>query len=85
MHFPKTYYLLHNFIDYQINGPSGEYIHDFHDKLSEKYEFAVRNRGIHRFCFNNKSPYHETIDFDIHVGHFTYFDQHAKDGKPIPF
>ncbi|KAL0445073.1 UNVERIFIED_CONTAM: Transmembrane emp24 domain-containing protein p24beta2 [Sesamum latifolium] len=31
------------------------------------------------FCFTNKSPYHETIDFDVHVGHFKYHNQHAKD------
>ncbi|XP_058211234.1 transmembrane emp24 domain-containing protein p24beta2-like isoform X2 [Rhododendron vialii] len=72
-------------VDLVINGPSGEQLHDVHDKISEKYEFVVRNSGIHHFCFNNKSPYHETIDFDIHVGHFTYLDQHAKDEhfKPV--
>ncbi|KAG5551412.1 hypothetical protein RHGRI_009735 [Rhododendron griersonianum] len=72
-------------VDLVINGPSGEHLYDVHDKISEKYEFMVRNSGIHRFCFNNKSPYHETIDFDIHVGHFTYLDQHAKDEhfKPV--
>ncbi|KAG5541059.1 hypothetical protein RHGRI_021069 [Rhododendron griersonianum] len=31
------------------------------------------------FCFTNKSPYHETIDFDVHEAHFSYYDQHAKD------
>ncbi|XP_058068993.1 transmembrane emp24 domain-containing protein p24beta2-like [Magnolia sinica] len=35
------------------------------------------------FCFTNKSLYNETIDFDIHVGHFAYLDQHAKD-EPEP-
>ena len=29
------------------------------------------------------NPYHETIDFDVHVGHFSYFEQHAKDGKNL--
>ncbi|CAA6670098.1 unnamed protein product [Spirodela intermedia] len=43
----------------------------------------VVQEGVHRFCFTNKSPYHETIDFDIHVNHFAYFEQHAKDGKNI--
>ncbi|XWS27713.1 hypothetical protein CRYUN_Cryun25bG0004500 [Craigia yunnanensis] len=28
---------------------------------------------------NNKSPYYETVDFDVHESHFTYYDQHAKD------
>ncbi|XWS47300.1 hypothetical protein CRYUN_Cryun14cG0140600 [Craigia yunnanensis] len=66
-------------IDLVIKGPSGDQIHDFRDKISEKYEFVVHEKGIYRFCFYNKSPYHETIDFDIQVGHFAYNDQHAKD------
>jgi hypothetical protein len=66
-------------VDLVIKGPSGEQIHDFRNKISEKYEFVVHKKGVYRFCFNNKSPYHETIDFDVHIGHFTYHDQHAKD------
>uniref|UniRef100_A0A9I9E4P1 GOLD domain-containing protein n=1 Tax=Cucumis melo TaxID=3656 RepID=A0A9I9E4P1_CUCME len=68
-----------------IKGPTGEHLHDFRDKTSEKHEFIAHNKGLHRFCFTNKSPYHETIDFDVHVGHFSYHEQHAKDGKmPLP-
>ncbi|CAL5393653.1 unnamed protein product [Camellia sinensis] len=66
-------------VDLVIKGPHGEHIHDFSDKISGKYEFLVQKRGLYRFCFTNKSPYHETIDFDLYVGHFAYFDQHAKD------
>ncbi|XP_063936055.1 transmembrane emp24 domain-containing protein p24beta2 isoform X2 [Daucus carota subsp. sativus] len=66
-------------VDLVIKGPSGDQIHDFRDKTSEKYEFTAQKRGVYRFCFTNKSPYHETIDFDVHVGHFAYYDQHAKD------
>ncbi|KAI9200206.1 hypothetical protein LWI28_004182 [Acer negundo] len=62
-----------------MKGPSGEQIHDFCDKVSEKYEFVVRKKGVYQFCFTNMSPYHETIDFDIYVGHFIHYDQHAKD------
>lgn len=65
----------------QVKGPSGDQIHDFRDKISEKIEFVAHQKGVHRFCFTNKSPYHETIDFDVHVGHFSYYDEHAKDGK----
>ncbi|RWW82885.1 hypothetical protein BHE74_00008625 [Ensete ventricosum] len=39
----------------------------------------AQKRGLHRFCFTNRSPYHETIDFDVYIGHFSYFEQHAKD------
>ncbi|KAG8637010.1 hypothetical protein MANES_15G069900v8 [Manihot esculenta] len=59
---------------FQIKGPSGDQIHDFRDKISDKIEFMACQRGVHSFCFTNKSPYHETIDFDVHVGHFSYYE-----------
>ncbi|GAV68834.1 EMP24_GP25L domain-containing protein/Cellulose_synt domain-containing protein [Cephalotus follicularis] len=66
-------------VDLVVKGPHGDQIHDFRDKISEKFEFVARQKGVHRFCFTNKSPYHETIDFDVHVGHYSYQDDHAKD------
>lgn len=66
---------------FQVKGPAGEQIQDFRDKTSDKFEFVAHKPGVHKFCFTNKSPYHETIDFDVHVGHFSYFEQHAKDGN----
>lgn len=69
------------YYNFQIKGPSGEQIHGFRDKTSEKYEFVAYKKGIYQFCFTNKSPYHETIDFDVHVAHYAHYDQHAKDGN----
>lgn len=66
-------------VDLVVKGPGGDQIQDFRDRTSEKFEFVAHQKGLHRFCFTNKSPYHETVDFDIHVSHFAYFDQHAKD------
>ncbi|XP_042520926.1 transmembrane emp24 domain-containing protein p24beta2-like [Macadamia integrifolia] len=66
-------------VDLVVKGPTGDQIHDSRDKTSEKFEFIAQRKGLHQFCFTNKSPYHETVDFDIHVGHLTYFEQHAKD------
>ena len=66
---------------YQIKGPSDEQLHDMRDKTSEKYDFIVYKKGLYRFCFTNKSPYLVTVDFDVHLGHVTYYDQHAKDGE----
>ncbi|AET00992.1 hypothetical protein MtrunA17_Chr5g0448141 [Medicago truncatula] len=66
-------------VDLVVKGPAGEQIQDFRDKTSDKFEFVAHKPGVHKFCFTNKSPYHETIDFDVHVGHFSYFEQHAKD------
>ncbi|XP_065862703.1 transmembrane emp24 domain-containing protein p24beta2 [Euphorbia lathyris] len=72
-------------VDFVVKSPSGDQIHDFHDKISHKFDFMAHQKGVHRFCFTNKSPYHETIDFDVHVGHFSYYDEHAKDEhfKPL--
>lgn len=67
----------------QVKGPSGDQIQDFRDKTSEKFDFVAHKSGVHKFCFTNKSPYHETVDFDVHVGHFSYFEQHAKDGNNV--
>uniref|UniRef100_A0A0E0ETL9 GOLD domain-containing protein n=1 Tax=Oryza meridionalis TaxID=40149 RepID=A0A0E0ETL9_9ORYZ len=66
-------------VDLVVKDPNGNQIHDSRDKISDKFEFIVHRRGFHRFCFTNKSPYHETVDFDVLVGHFSYYDQHAKD------
>ncbi|GAU36263.1 hypothetical protein TSUD_255170 [Trifolium subterraneum] len=68
-------------VDLVVKGPAGEQIQDYRDKTGEKFEFVAHKSGVHKFCFTNKSPYHETIDFDVHVGHFSYFEQHAKDGN----
>ncbi|KAM0063101.1 putative transmembrane emp24 domain-containing protein [Helianthus debilis subsp. tardiflorus] len=73
-------------VDLVIKGPTGEHVYDIHDKTSQKYEFIAQKKGLYHFCFTNKSPYHETIDFDVQVGHFAYQnEQHAKDEhfKPL--
>ncbi|XP_054797501.1 transmembrane emp24 domain-containing protein p24beta2-like [Prosopis cineraria] len=66
-------------VDIVVMGPSGEKVHELMDKTSEKFDFVAANKGLHRFCFTNRSPYHETIDFDIYVSHLTAYDQHVKD------
>ncbi|KVI10597.1 GOLD-like protein [Cynara cardunculus var. scolymus] len=54
-------------VDLVIKGPSKEVVYAVHDKTSEKHEFHAQKKGLYHFCFTNKSPYHETIDFDIQV------------------
>ncbi|CAN7002527.1 unnamed protein product [Brassica rapa subsp. trilocularis] len=71
-------------VDLVIHGPAGEQIHDFREQISAKHDFVVQKKGVYRFCFTNKSPYHETIDFDVQLGHFAYYDQHAKDEHFTP-
>ncbi|KAH7544538.1 hypothetical protein ACOSP7_030108 [Xanthoceras sorbifolium] len=75
----SSWYYSQDGVDLVVKGPNGDQIHDFRDKISEKFDFVAHHKGVHRFCFTNKSPYHETIDFDVHVGHFSYYDEHAKD------
>ncbi|KAM3382850.1 hypothetical protein P3S68_008425 [Capsicum galapagoense] len=36
-------------VDLMIKGPSGEQIHGFRDKTSEKYEFVAYKKGIYQF------------------------------------
>ncbi|KAK4484751.1 hypothetical protein RD792_007345 [Penstemon davidsonii] len=72
-------------VDLVVKGPGGEQIHDIRDKTSDKHEFVAYREGVYRFCFTNKSPYHETLDFDVHASYFLYHDEHAKDEhfKPL--
>ncbi|KAK8497612.1 hypothetical protein V6N13_141316 [Hibiscus sabdariffa] len=69
----------HEGVDLVVKGPSGDRIQDYHDKISEKFKFMANQKGVHHFCFTNKSPYQEVVDFDVHESHFSYYDQHAKD------
>ncbi|XP_078437891.1 emp24/gp25L/p24 family/GOLD family protein [Wolffia australiana] len=71
-------------VDLVIKGPLGDQIRDSRGLTSDKVEFTVQRKGVHRFCFTNNSPYHETVDFDVHVSHFAYFEQHAKDEHFAP-
>ncbi|CAO2839093.1 unnamed protein product [Amaranthus hypochondriacus] len=71
-------------VDLVVKGPEGDQIHDSRDQITEKFDFVAHKKGPYKFCFTNKSPYHETIDFDVLVGHFTYYDQHAKDEHVKP-
>ncbi|XP_021848271.1 transmembrane emp24 domain-containing protein p24beta2 [Spinacia oleracea] len=71
-------------VDLVVRGPEGEQLHDTHDKTSEKFEFIAHKKGVYNFCFTNKSPYHETIDFDVLAGHYGYVDPHAKDEHLSP-
>ncbi|KAL9241208.1 hypothetical protein vseg_015342 [Gypsophila vaccaria] len=73
-----------NALDLLVKGPEGEQVYDARQKISEKSEFVAHKKGIYTFCFFNKSPYHETIDFDIHAGHYGYFENHAKDEHLSP-
>ncbi|KAF2299999.1 hypothetical protein GH714_006614 [Hevea brasiliensis] len=66
----STWHYTNDGVDLVVKGPNGDQIHDFRDKISDKFEFMARQRGVHSFCFTNKSPYHETIDFDVHVAIF---------------
>ncbi|XP_016439751.1 transmembrane emp24 domain-containing protein p24beta2 [Nicotiana tabacum] len=76
---PWHYYTTEPSLHLLIKGPSGEPVHEFRDKSSEMYEFRAQRKGVYQFCFTNNSPYHEYMDFDLHVSHFTHYNQPAKD------
>ncbi|KAH9745368.1 transmembrane emp24 domain-containing protein p24beta2 [Citrus sinensis] len=66
-------------VELTVTGPSDERVRDFDRRSTATFEFVAYKKGLYKFCFTNKSPYHETPDFDIHVAHYAYHDQHAKD------
>lgn len=47
--------------DYQVTGPSGERVHDFDCRSTAMFEFVAYKKGLYKFCFTNKSPYHEAL------------------------
>lgn len=64
-------------MDVLVEGPG--YRHDLLNTPAEKHDFIAHRRGLYKFCFKNKSPYHKTVDFDIHVGHIPYQEDHVTD------
>lgn len=70
-------------IDLVIEGP-GQFRQDVHDKSAEKLEFMAHRRGPYKFCLKNNSPFSETVDFDVHVGHIPYYDQKVQDDHINP-
>ncbi|XP_003600347.3 transmembrane emp24 domain-containing protein p24beta2 [Medicago truncatula] len=77
----STWHLTQEGLDLTVRGPNGDQIREFRDKTSEKFDFVAHTKGPYRFCFTNKSPYREKIDFDVHSNHFSTFEQHAQDGE----
>lgn len=70
-------------IDLSIEGP-GHFRRDVQNQPAEKLEFTAHKQGPYRFCLKNNSPYSETVDIDVHVGHVPYYDQKAKDDHIDP-
>ncbi|BBN16788.1 hypothetical protein MPTK1_7g09280 [Marchantia polymorpha subsp. ruderalis] len=65
-------------VDLTVEAPNGRLLYNGHQKEDDKFEFEAPVRGFYRFCFSNISPMHETIDFDVHIGHITSREELAK-------
>ncbi|EFJ08001.1 hypothetical protein SELMODRAFT_132599 [Selaginella moellendorffii] len=71
-------------VDLVVEGPGGIQAYDVRNKPEEKGQFVAHSKGLYKFCFHNLSPVHETIAFDVYVGHFPPPDDHAKDDHIDP-
>ncbi|XP_024543697.1 transmembrane emp24 domain-containing protein p24beta2 isoform X1 [Selaginella moellendorffii] len=71
-------------VDLVVEGPGGIQAYDVRNKPEEKSQFVAHSKGLYKFCFHNLSPVHETIAFDVYVGHFPPPDDHAKDDHIDP-
>lgn len=56
-------------VDVNVDGPDGQHYYTASKKESDKFDFIALRRGYYKFCFVNRSPMHETVDFDVYVGH----------------
>ncbi|CAM6120024.1 unnamed protein product [Calypogeia fissa] len=56
-------------VDLTVDGPHGQRYYTANKKESDKFDFVAPRKGYYKFCFLNQSPMHETIDFDVYVGH----------------
>jgi protein ERP2 len=63
----------------KVEGPSGHQVHNIKQKTEEKFEFVAERRGLYKFCFFNLGSIHETVDFDVRIGHLSS-QEHLKDG-----
>ncbi|KAH7404000.1 hypothetical protein KP509_15G004700 [Ceratopteris richardii] len=70
-------------IDVSIEGP-GNFRRDIQDQPSDKIEFTAHKSGPYKICLKNKSPYAETVDIDVHVGHIPYYDEKVKNDHVDP-
>jgi hypothetical protein len=65
-------------LDLIVEGPSGYQVQNIKQKTEEKFEFVAERRGLYKFCFFNLGSIHETVDFDVHIGHLSS-QEHLKD------
>eukprot|EP00271_Cylindrocystis_brebissonii_P014297 TRINITY_DN35611_c0_g1_i1.p1 TRINITY_DN35611_c0_g1~~TRINITY_DN35611_c0_g1_i1.p1 ORF type:complete len:226 (+),score=28.37 TRINITY_DN35611_c0_g1_i1:101-778(+) len=56
-------------LDLTVEAPAGYHAYSAHQKTEDKFSFVAVRRGDYRFCFVNHSPIHESVAFEIHVGH----------------
>ncbi|KAH7422402.1 hypothetical protein KP509_12G007200 [Ceratopteris richardii] len=70
-------------IDVTVEGP-GNFRRDIQNQPAEKIEFTAYKSGTYKICLKNNSPYPETVDLDIHVGHIPYYDEKAKEDHVDP-
>jgi len=56
-------------MDITVEAPSGFHVYSARRKAEDKFQFMAVRKGKYKFCFTNHSPMHETIVFEVHVGH----------------
>ncbi|OMP04209.1 Cellulose synthase [Corchorus olitorius] len=72
----SSWHSSHEGVDLVVKGPSGDQIQDYRDKISEKFEFVARQKGVHRFCFKHFNPLLEQISKLEEALYNIQFEQH---------
>eukprot|EP00245_Coleochaete_scutata_P004225 TRINITY_DN16516_c0_g1_i1.p1 TRINITY_DN16516_c0_g1~~TRINITY_DN16516_c0_g1_i1.p1 ORF type:complete len:217 (+),score=42.39 TRINITY_DN16516_c0_g1_i1:71-721(+) len=66
-------------VDLTVEAPAGHVVYSAKKQSEEKFTFIAGRKGMYKFCFANQSPIHETVVFEVHVGHIPTSSQVAKD------
>eukprot|EP00850_Spirogloea_muscicola_P014988 SM000111S18811 [mRNA] locus=s111:446054:447495:+ [translate_table: standard] len=66
-------------VDISVEAPAGYHVYSAHQKTEDTFTFVAARRGLYKFCFTNTAPHHETIAFELHVGHIPDKENVAKD------
>eukprot|EP00897_Mesotaenium_endlicherianum_P001240 jgi/Mesen1/1143/ME001236S00028 len=66
-------------VDFIVEAPAGYHVYSAYKRTDDRFSFVAVRSGLYKFCFNNHSPVHEVISFDIHVGHSFKMEDVAKD------
>eukprot|EP00270_Netrium_digitus_P012885 TRINITY_DN4233_c0_g1_i1.p1 TRINITY_DN4233_c0_g1~~TRINITY_DN4233_c0_g1_i1.p1 ORF type:complete len:214 (+),score=3.67 TRINITY_DN4233_c0_g1_i1:71-712(+) len=63
----------------KVTAPTGEEIYTVTSASEDKFVLYPMEKGLYKFCFQNLSPWTETVEVNINVGHYVDPEEYASD------